>query len=231
MEKYNIYQIYYDESQIPKLDKGFNHLYNPKGNEYLENQVIIDNIKDSKGEYTGFVSHKFKEKTNFDREKISKMEEGYDVYTFFGSLKNKEHYLYNMNRWHEGTLEALQLIFEAVGIDKDYCEVHKNNKQKKPIREIVYQNHFIAKTEIYKKYVEQMLLPCVNEMKKEGTYLSKLLWRDSKYSYAKKVPNEVKMKVFGVPYYPLHPFICERLFSIWLTINKNVTVKQYFKSL
>lgn len=231
MERFNIYQIYYNESQINRLDSGFKALYNPNANEYLENQVIIDNINNSNGEYTGFVSHKFKEKTGFTSQMIDKMEEGYDVYTFFGSLKNKEYFLFNMNRWHDGALEAIQEIFRLAGIDKDYCTVNYNNKQKKPTREIIYQNHFIARTEIYKRYVTEMLMPCVNVMKNADEYLYKLLWKDSKYSYAKKVPVETRIKVFGVPYYPLHPFLCERLFSIWLTINKEITVKQYFKSL
>jgi hypothetical protein len=57
--------------------------------------------------------------------------------------------------------------------------------------------------------------------------LAPKLWRDSRYITADnqhlRQTRETCMRIFGVPYYPLHPFICERLPCAWV-VRENLDV-------
>ena len=84
----------------------------------------------------------------------------------------------------------------------------------------------MSKTEIYQDYVKNWLQPAMKAMV-EDPELNKYAMSDSNYSnLAKKdaASAEYLKEKIGIPYYPLAPFILERLFSIYVHNNRiNVT--------
>jgi hypothetical protein len=134
----------------------------------------------------------------------------YDVLSF---TRNTQYHqmLAAADKWHPGFRGIMKKILEAIG-----------QKMPSEIKNAIYQNHFAARADIYKAYVNDWLVPAMNIMDKDPE-ISKLCWQDSKYSnLAKKdaaTPEYLQEKI-GVPYYPLHPFLLERLFSIFCHNNK-----------
>lgn len=55
--------------------------------------------------------------------------------------------------------------------------------------------------------------------------IQETLWSDSQYALASLTPERC-MLVFGRPYYPYHPFICERLPSVFFTLH-GANIKYY----
>jgi hypothetical protein len=108
--------------------------------------------------------------------------------------------------WHPGFKVLLGKICEKIG-HKAYGEV------KIP----VYQNAFIAKTEIYQDYVKNFLSPAMEVMEKDEE-IRTLCYQDSRYYILREnKPFRERVKQFlGLDYCPLHPFVCERFFSVYL---------------
>jgi len=77
-------------------------------------------------------------------------------------------------------------------------------------KHIFYFNYFVAKKDIYERYVKEMLEPCMKVMDTMDG-----LMKDARYGM---LPEHLQKK-FGITYYPYHPFICERMFSHFIEIN------------
>jgi hypothetical protein len=77
----------------------------------------------------------------------------------------------------------------------------------------IYENHFIAKREIYQDYVQSCLLPCMAFM--EG---NRIFFEASGYRNKKRDKEEVKMvtEKLGMEDWPIATFVLERLFRIWI---------------
>lgn len=117
--------------------------------------------------------------------------------------------------WHKGFRETMGLLLESIG-------------QKMPgeVKTPIYQNSFMAKLEIYQDYVKNWLSPSMDNTLNDRK-LYELMTMDSKYSNLAKndaaSPEYLQEKI-GMPYYPMAPFILERLFSIYCNNNRiNVT--------
>lgn len=76
----------------------------------------------------------------------------------------------------------------------------------------IYENHFIAKREIYHDYVKNWLTPAIDFIDKTGT----VFLEDAGYS-KRKSASDVKAytEATGRKDWPIAPFILERLFSIY----------------
>ncbi|HXP51389.1 MAG TPA: hypothetical protein VN922_15640, partial [Bacteroidia bacterium] len=78
-------------------------------------------------------------------------------------------------------------------------------------KDVFYCNFFAAKSEIYEKYVTEMLIPAMNIMHKMPE-----LFANS--NYPKPLPQNLKDK-WGFNHYTFHSFLCERMFTHFAYAN------------
>ncbi len=223
MNKLKVFQIYFNEAQLPL---NFIPYYNEKCSPYFENKVIVDLIKKNQHKgctHFGVLSHKFAEKIK------ERMSSNWDS---LPELKNHHRFLMNADEIEK----ALALFDPPVlalmqhpahdpvsfggrfhqKLPDFFKEVTKKiGAEWKPevFDRVYYSNYFIAKPAIYADYVNTMLAPAIQVMDDMPD-----LWQDS--GYPKKLPENLS-KEWGVNYYPYHTFILERLFSYYCNINKN----------
>jgi hypothetical protein len=208
-----IYQIYYEEKQLEKLI--FEPYYNKKCTVFFENWVIkqiIDQGKHKNFDYFGVVSHdllnKIKGVTHKSRSEMPLNEE--NLRTQLALFEPDALSLSNISS-HDPITEANN--YHPYFIDL-FSEIVKKNGYKwtpEEYQTVFYCNHFVAKSEIYEAYVNELLSPSMEIMKGMPE-----LMNDSKYY--KKLPEHLK-KDFGVDYYPYQTFLCERLFSFYAHVN------------
>jgi hypothetical protein len=213
------YQIYYDHAQEGSLNPLLIPYYNPPvfslclENHVISELILTDAHKDC--DYFGVFSWKFEKKHGRTLARVLPLvdDPSVDVYSFF-SIHTKPNMWSVAERWHKGVVELAQEIFNRIG-KPEIAE--KLTRIQTPT---VYQNAFLARPELYEQYVKDWLVPFMETMKADD--LRERLFIDSKYKT--DVKKAQLMSVFGVPYYPLHPFLCERLFSTFLS-QTNYKVK------
>ena len=114
--------------------------------------------------------------------------------------------------WHGrawvDALEALKLFLARFGPFPD------------ELRCSIYENHFIARKEIYHEYVSTCLLPAVDFIGDNPVYFV-----DSLYLPKKRDAEEIKrvQSLLGRTDWPIMPFLLERLFAFFIN-NKNLKV-------
>lgn len=207
----NLYQIYWKEEQLSNLFDFSIPYKNEKLTYFFENSVIVDIVPRETSDKVGIASHALRQKVGHGipmRQEFTKevIEWDYDV-LYLGRKQVEHRMLYLLDQWHPGAREILELIFVKLGLDKP-----------KDPKDPIYQNHFIAKTEIYKEYVGQFLKPAI-ELMSYDEEISKMCMEDSQYFKLKPPYSEFATRcreAFGIDYVPLHTFICERFFSCWI---------------
>jgi hypothetical protein len=85
----------------------------------------------------------------------------------------------------------------------------------------IHSNYFIAKKDIYVKYVNEVLKPAV-ELLETDEYLVSKIFNDANYPAG--LNKEDLKKYTGLEHYTFHAFVLERLLSVWLENNNNITV-------
>jgi hypothetical protein len=81
----------------------------------------------------------------------------------------------------------------------------------KEISRAIYENHFIARKEIYHEYVNDCLMPAISYMRDRPLYFA-----DSGYAGRKtQKERDAYYEKTGRRDWPIAPFVLERLFSIW----------------
>lgn len=211
-------QIYYREEQKAACYP-FSRLYfNDSLTIFFENSVISSLVMASDSKKIGVCSWKLREKmrTNVCRPRELTEEvinSDYDVLSFTCNTKYHK-MLAAAEVWHKGFRPAIEKVCQAIG---QPCPGE--------VRTPIYQNAFMAKTEIYQDYVKNWLNPAMNAMVGDPE-LNELILADSNYSnLAKKdaaSPDRLQ-ELIGMRFYPLAPFILERLFSIYVH-NKRINV-------
>tara|TARA_R100001244_G_scaffold55475_1_gene47573 strand:- start:226 stop:924 length:699 start_codon:yes stop_codon:yes gene_type:complete len=225
-----IQQIYYKPEHTWRLDDLWEH-YNNTGSvtPYFENEVIRELYLASdhvNSDYYGVFSYKFNNKHHKSGEYIKlKMQQDdhkHDVYSFFGNAQFAGRSKFNtfQDRTHPNLLELGEKIIKKL-FGKDILKIQADR---------IYYNHWIGSKEVFGGYCKDMLLPAMELMEGE---LKELVWTDSKYNN-QNLRNHITInapmtperctEVFGVPYYPHHAFILERLPSIYFAI-KGYTIK------
>lgn len=139
------------------------------------------------------------------------LESDYDVLSF---TKNTAHHqmLSAADRHHPGFIETLRMICWKIGIEL-----------KREVKNPIYQNHFSARIEIYRDYVENYLNPAMKVMTEDKEIASRCM-NDSKYAGLARRSADFLKEKFGINYYPMHPFLLERLFSVYCDHKRiNVT--------
>lgn len=227
-----VYQIFYNaELHRPHLDPCFIPYDNTNGKSpFFENEVmriLINSYQHLDCSYFGILSWVFSQKFPMDSpsaylsiQNRMAQEPDYDIYTFF--KKYPMHRIFDHpSNGHKGMNRVAQMVI---------------NRMKIPVQlkhfiptQMVYMNYFIARPHIYESYVTDFLVPAMAVMSdKSDTELQAVLWQDSQYRKDTLTLTERNrlFAMFGRPYYPWHTFICERLFSLWFSMNNS---KYYLK--
>lgn len=217
-------QIYYDESQLSELYDFARPYFNPVLSPYFENSVIADLVPTLRADYISVCSWRLRKKRpnqevylkndlTLTTDKIFSCDADVMVLTPRSPAHTP---LANAVSWHgQAWVDAFadfKPFLASLGI-----------KVPNELKHTVYENHFIARKEIYHDYVINFLRPCIAYMEtKDKTYM-----QPSGYVYKKRNASaEVKMvkEKLMMDDWPIAPFILERLFSIYLE-GRNLDVK------
>lgn len=213
----DFFQIYYDDNQKPSLYDFSIPYKNTTFSPYFENSVIANLVPKSKADLIGVCSWRLREKrqqgwtpvilgdTGLTKEKILSHE--FDV-AVLCPFDQKHETMEKAHHWHgQAWDDAINELRSIITIP-DKLEGNA-----------IYQNHFIARKEIYQEYVNTCLAPVISFMEDKEVFK-----RPSGYIYKKKDPKEVNrtLRLLSEYYghmmadYPIAPFILERLFRIWI---------------
>lgn len=208
-------QIFYEEEQKVHCFPFARLHFNDRLTIFFENSVIKDLVLASESEKLAICSWKLKQKLRWyigkHRELTQEvMDSDYDILSFTRNSASHQ-MLAAANKYHKGFKEGMQKICDHIGL-----------KVPGEVKQPIYQNHFSAKREIYRDYVQNFLSPAMEFM---STDMKELAMSDSNYSQLSrsKITPEYLMDKIGLPHYPLAPFILERLFSVYIQ-NKKIKV-------
>lgn len=212
----DFYQIYYKEEHLAHLYDFATPYYNNKVTLNFENDVIAKLVPSLMGDLIGVCSWSLRRKRGdailrlgkktFLKEEI--LNNDFDVAILTPRSPNHKT-LMNSSLWHgkawDNAFTDFKGFLKTIGI-----------KVPNELRHAIYENHFIAKKEIYHEYVSDCLLPSIDYISNNPLYSV-----DSNYK-TKKSRSEVDAykAATGRDDWPIAPFILERLFSIW-TDNRN----------
>lgn len=217
-----VYQIYFKEDQLRKLD--YIPYYNYDCTPFFENSVIrnlVEHKEHLKADYFGVVSHKLREKIqisktswrsvknicNISNQQFSPQLFQHELNKFrpdimsFGRHVPHDNVSY-ADQFHPNFSKYFSYIMSKIGY----------NWKPQVFQDIVYCNFFVAKSEIYGRYVNEMLAPAMDVMMEMPE-----LFQNSNYPHA--LPDNLQKK-FNCEWYPYHTFLCERMVSYFIHLNK-----------
>lgn len=213
----SLYQIWYEEKHKPKLFP-FSIPYKNEGlTIYFENAIIKDLVSKADCEKIGVCSWKLSEKLGQRvgiRGALTQeiLNSPYDVLSF--TKNSKKHQMLAMaNQWHPQFMPTIKLLWSKLGY-----------KMPEEAKQPVYQNHFCARTDIYKHYVNEFLAPAIELTEKDVEMREKMIQPSGYGTLSRDCDlKSVKAKL-GMPDYPIAPFILERCPALWFTMHRiNVT--------
>lgn len=217
-ENLKLFGICYQNNQYTEFERyDNNHINSVEQKSYLfEWNPVIDiiNNKDVKEEYLGVFSYKFPYKTHLSKKLLEKVfteatkTEKYDVLGFCPYKFNGK-YLSETESKHPGFTE---LLIKVCG-DLDL----KVNEPEK----VIYSNMQIMKTKLYKDFINSVIKPAITLME---TKYKEEAFKDA--NYVGGLSKEELKKVSGLDNYRMIVFVLERLQSIWLENNPQITFKQ-----
>lgn len=227
-----VYQIFYNaELHRPHLDPCFIPYDNSNGRSpFFENEVmrmLINSYQHMNCSYFGVLSWVFAQKFKMGNassflgiQEQMAVYPDYDVYTFFKTYPNHRIFDHPSNG-HRGMVRVAQMVIDRMGIRvvlKHFIPT-----------QMVYMNYFIARPSVYEAYVSDFLVPAMSIMSDTSDKeLQSVIWQDSNYRKDTLTLTERNrlFAMYGRPYYPWHAFVCERLFSLWFSMNNS---KYYLK--
>ena len=203
-----VYQTYYDNKSFdncfkesikvpcPNLTKKM--IWETKEFPLFENHKIIECAKEfNNNDKYGVLSHAFFNKSRKNYSDIASLSNTHCVVVTFNKIDHGRDIVSHLDEYHGiGTKSLMIDLLEEVGL------------KFKKTKTAVYSNYFIARGDIYKDYVHNWLIPFSNEIVKP------------KWDYRAYKPARYKKALIekGCDY-PLHPFLLERLFSLYLSNN------------
>ena len=209
-----IYQIYFDDSSRDKINEKSEGLFNQNLTVFFENLVISEWFRNNEHylkdiDYLGFLSYNFEHKNNKEIpfNEIEKL--NYDIY-LLGGKSVFNHNLVLFGKTSHG--KYFDLLF------KEMCRdvLGLNSLDLDLINMGVYQNAVVCKTEIYKKYIDECLNPCID-------WCVNYRYKDilfSECNYNGGLDSRNLLIKTGFPYYTFHTFILERLWSVFIHLNE-----------
>ena len=211
----DFYQVYFEDSQKDKIYPFAIPYKNETLTDYFENSIIADIVPKSQADLISVCSWRLKQKRgdsstpmvlngelSLTKEKI--ISSDFDV----AVLTPRSHChqpLAMASIWHGKAWD------DAFAVFRDFLSSIGIKVKQEP--KAIYENHFIAKKEIYQDYVKSCLIPAIHFCDNNPIFKE-----NSGYINRKKDMNEVinyQMRS-GRKDWPIAPFILERLFSIWI---------------
>lgn len=210
-------QIYYEDHQKAHCFPFSDLYYNDQLTIFFENAVIKELVMAYDYEKIAVCSWKLQQKLRWyiGKHRPLTQEVMDSDYQVLSMTRNSPHHqmLASADRHHKGFKEGMTKLCAHIGL-----------KLPGEVKNPIYQNHFSAKLEIYQDYVKNFLSPAMEFMSSDPE-MKAIATSDSNYSNLSKSgakPEELMDKI-GMPYYPLSPFILERLFSVYIH-NKKIPV-------
>lgn len=213
----DFFQIYFSDEQKQKLYPFAIPYKNETLTEYFENSVIAELVPKSNADLIAVCSWRLKQKRgdsstpmilngdlSLTEEKI--LNNDFDVAVL--TPRSPRHQpLYMASQWHGRAWD------DAFNELKTGFLFPRGIKIKAELSKAIYENHFIAKREIYHTYVAECLTPAIEFMRDKEIFKA-----DSGYVRKKKDPKEIKayQEKSGRYDWPISVFILERLFSIYI---------------
>jgi hypothetical protein len=215
-----IFQIYFDDAQRAGLD--YTPIRNDDCTVYFENSVIrrlVESGEHVGHDYFGVVSHQLRGKLGYTRDRWTGEIANVSARIFtpeafeaearraapdvMGFETHPPHDPVAIgDRFHPGFARHFRDIMAAIGYGWTPTV----------FEHVFYFNYFVAKPEIYQRYVEEMLVPAMTVM----DHMPELM-QDSRYPHP--LPDGLRARL-GIPHYPFHPFLCERFFSYFAHLHR-----------
>lgn len=223
-----VYQVYYNEATRKNCEPEFTHYENKNANMYLENAVIEDVYLNRRAEwqeydYVGVLSHAFRAKSKFSAAtlKVPLGGKTKDIQLYGLSHKNfRISTIQNDKKYHtrtftnsEGRLvSAWEYIFRRILVERMGWPEKVLTMPVMPI----YFNYWLIRTDIFERYHSELLGPVLAAMRDETDIdLQKALFTDSDYPKRDTTPHDKLISMFERKYYTMHPFVLERMISVW----------------
>lgn len=206
---FRLHQIYYKSDQLPKIYHFATPHYNEGLTIYFESSVICKLVPLCEEEKIGVTSWKLQEKSRRIHPITAERLDGdYQVLSF--TRNSERHNMMAMaSQWHPDFLPAITMLWERLGL-----------KMPAEVRQPIYQNAFMARIEIYKRYVSEFLQPAIDLIETDEE-LNAIMKKLSGYGRLSKDADlkSVKAKL-GMDDYPLSTFVLERCPSLWFHLNR-----------
>lgn len=206
----NFVQIYFKDEHKKEIYDFATPYLNTILTPYFENSVISELVPNCDADYVSVCSWRLKKKRGdmfrledktLTKEKIVNSE--FDVAIL--TPRSPSHDALGMAvHWHG------KAWVDAINDLKSFIKIP--NK----LNHVIYENHFVARREIYFDYVHSMLRPCIDYMQSNDIYFA-----DAGYAKRKTAEEaEEYRKLTGRNDWPIAPFVLERLFSIYINGKK-----------
>lgn len=198
------YQIYFKEDQKAELYDFSIPYFNSNLTDYFENSVIADLVPKAQSKRICVASWRLKQKRGNGirlNKKLTReaLIDDYDVAIL--TPRSPSH-----------KPLAMASIWHGKAWDNALKELKKFIKVPQEVKHSIYENHFVARSEIYKDYVNNCLLPCMEFMSSRPVFFA-----PSGYAKKKSLEEvEEYKKKTGKNDWAIAPFVLERLFSIWI---------------
>ena len=217
-----VYQIYFNENQKISLD--YIPVLNNDCTLFFENDVVKSLIEKNdhlETEYFGVVSYKLRHKLGYEMKNWSALPnianhstKEFTPELFETELKKHLPDVMSFQRHIGHDTVSFADNFHP-NLSKYYKEIMNKigyDWQPTSFKDVFYCNYFVAKSDIYERYVKEMLIPAMEVMKT----MPELMQNSN---YPKQLPENLKQS-FGVSHYTYHTFICERFFSYFAHVHK-----------
>lgn len=215
------HQIYYKDEQLKELYDFATPYRNEVVTDFFENSVIAREVPKCDAQYISFCSWRLRKKrldgwcpvilkgaVNLTEEKI--LSQDFDVAVL--TPRSKSHKMLGMSAlWHGG-------YQHNYAWDNAIVELKKFITIPEEVKTPIYENHFIARKELYHEYVSSLLNPVMQYMSDRSCFFVDAGYAPKKERDKSEGVQAVERyrKETGRNDWPIAPFILERLFSIFI---------------
>lgn len=208
LDDVKIYSIVYDENQYAPFEKYDNsHIRTLEQKSWRFEYNAIYNILHTQVDnfegHVGIFSWKFSNKTGMFPNLLYRLLRGYkyNEYDFINLApkmwKDGKDYLQFSEEQHKGLLEGLKEVCEVVGLS------YTNNP-----KIVNFSNFYLMKRDVYRDFVGNYVIPAFQYMEENRDKF----FVDANY---KSGVSNIK-ELTGLDYYPLAPFVAERLILMYV---------------
>ena len=218
----DFYQVYYEEEHRKELYDFVIPYFNNKLTPYFENSAIQSLVVNSKADFISVASWKLRRKRNSmpaiqvlkgDASILSKkfiLSKDFDIAILTPRITGHKT-LFMSQHWHG------QTWIESFSALSSFLKSKLKIKVPLELKYAIYENHFIAKRDIYREYVLSCLTPVMEHMKENKLiFEAPSGYRTHKERIGDFVSIEKYEEVTKLKDWPIGAFLLERLFSIWI---------------